>query len=478
MDTSLGRRWPRWRWQAALICAACALAGFDRAHAQGASAAARPARDIAAETAMKIATPFTVVAVGDILEPQPLRREEAGMMQLLEHVRAADVAFGNLESSLIDFAHFQGPFAGSEAPLATGAAVRAMGFTLLNTANNHSFDGGLAGMLSTQAELDRLGVVHAGTGGNLQEARAARYLETPKGRVGLIGMFAVDDSSFIGPAFAKTEATYRNGNVGGAPGVNTLHLTNYHVVSPQQLRSLRDTARAAYGERGAAPAGGDGMPERVRFFDEWFEAGDHPGALHYEMNPGDERDILRSVRNAKIYADFVIVSIHAHQATTYREQGAGGVDHETPGFLVTLAHECIDNGADMFVAHGVHALHGVEIYKGKPVFYGTSNFVFQTGLQFGPGDDVLANNQVAMENPASHDGLLTTSRFENGQLAEVRLYPADLGGRRRPLSQMGIPRTPEPAEAQRILRELQLYSARFGTRIAIEGDVGVIRPGR
>ncbi len=167
-----------------------------------------------------------------------------------------------------------------------------------------------------------------------------------------------------------------------------------------------------------------------------------------------------------------------HQATTYREQGAGGVDHNTPDFLVKLARDSIDNGADMFVAHGVHALHGVEIYNGKPVFYGVSNFVFQTGLQFGASYDVIANNQIAMENPASHDGLLTTSHFENGKLTEVRLYPVELGGRKRPLSQMGIPTTPSPAEAQRILRDLQQFSMPFGTRISIEDNVGVIRIGK
>lgn len=460
----------------ALLCAASLFAAMDAVSAQASPPAARDART---ETAMKITAPFIVSAVGDLLSPQPLRRSDPGFLSLIDRIRKSDVGFGNLESSLIDFSHFQGPVAGSQAPLATGDALQAMGFNLLNTANNHSLDGGVAGMISTNEALDRLGIVHAGTGMNLQDARAARYLETPKGRVGLIGIFSVDDASFVGPSFSKTEATYRNGNLGGAPGVNPLHLTNYHVVSPEQLQSLKDIARTAYGERaGSTPPAVAGRPDRFRFFDEWYEAGPDPGALHYDMNPGDERDILQSVRNAKIYADFLIVTIHAHQATNYRQQGAGGVDHDTPDFLVRLAHASIDNGADLFVAHGVHALHGVEIYNGKPVFYGTSNFIFQTGLQFGASYDILANNQAAMENPASHDGLLTTSRFENGRLAEVRLYPVELGGTRRPLSQMGVPTTPTADEAQRILRDLQEYSKPFGTKIAIEDNVGVIRIGR
>jgi hypothetical protein len=34
----------------------------------------------------------------------------------------------------------------------------------------------------------------------------------------------------------------------------------------------------------------------------------------------------------------------------------------------------------MFAAQGVHTIKGVEIYKGKPIFYGLSKFVFQAGI--------------------------------------------------------------------------------------------------
>jgi len=70
-----------------------------------------------------------------------------------------------------------------------------------------------------------LGIVHAGTGKDLNEARAAHFLETPKGRVGVVGMFSVDDISSFGPNYEGAEATYRVGYTGGAPGVNPLHLT-------------------------------------------------------------------------------------------------------------------------------------------------------------------------------------------------------------------------------------------------------------
>jgi poly-gamma-glutamate synthesis protein (capsule biosynthesis protein) len=295
-------------------------------------------------------------------------------------------------------------------------------------------------------------------------------------------MFSIDNASNFGPSYTRTEATERVGNLGGAPGVNPLHLTRYQIVTPDELARLKDLAHAAYGAE--TPAG----TTRLRYYDEWFQAGTEVGSVRYEISRQDEDNILESVRNGKIASDFMIVSIHAHQTTRFLPQGVSagpsgippikeGLEHDTPDFLVKLAHDSIDNGADMFVVHGPHTLRGVEIYKGKPVFYGLSNFVFQFGLQLGPGYDIKANekNMAALENDASQEAVLATCHFEGGRLAEIRLYPADLGGPRRPVSQMGIPLTPSPQEARRILEALQEYSRAFGTRIAIENNVGVIR---
>lgn len=445
-------------------------------------------RDVRTETVIKIKAPFTVAAVGDIIMPQPLHKDDLAFQKFTDKIRSADVGFGNMESSIIDFQNFQGPVGGTMAPFETGESIKAMGFTLMSHANNHSFDGGLAGMMSTAAALDKLGIVHAGTGRDLQEARNARFLATPKGRVGLVSMFSVEDIGNFGPTYAKTEATYRNGPLAGAPGVNPLHLTTYHVVKPEHLQSLKDLAVATYGARDRAAVTTASGAQRFRFFDEWYEAGADAGNLRYDMNPADERDIMQSIRDGKINADFLIATIHSHQTPTYCGQceggGAGsgmkeGVDHYPPDFLIKLARGSIDSGADMFIAHGVHALAGVEIYQGKPIFYGLSNFVFQFGLQLGASYDVMANyrKMSALQDPATQESVLTTSRFENGKLVEVRLYPVDLGGMGRPLSRMGIPATPSPEDAKRILTSLQEYSKPFGTKISIEDNVGVIRIG-
>lgn len=82
---------------------------------------------------------------------------------------------------------------------------------------------------------------------------------------------------------------------------------------------------------------------------------------------------------------------------------------------------------------------------------------------------------TGLEIDPSQVTVLTTSHFEKGKLTEIRLYPVDLGGRRRTMSQLGIPLAATPEDAQKILKDLQEYSKPFGTNIAIENNVGVIR---
>ena len=73
------------------------------------------------------------------------------------------------------------------------------------------------------------------------------------------------------------------------------------------------------------------------------------------------------------------------------------------------------------------------------------------------------------------ESILTYSHFENGRLAEVRIYPVDLGQTPRPGSQFGIPRWPTPAVARKILDEVIEYSKPFGTKIEVRDGVGIVR---
>lgn len=43
---------------------------------------------------------------------------------------------------------------------------------------------------------------------------------------------------------------------------------------------------------------------------------------------------------------------------------------------VEFAHNLMDNGVDVILGHHAHQFQGIEIYKGKPIFYSLGNFIF------------------------------------------------------------------------------------------------------
>src|SRR5436309_2939036 len=108
-----------------------------------------------------------------------------------------------------------------------------MGFKLMNRAGNHLMDAGQEGLFETVRLMDQAGLVYAGVGRNLNEARAPRFAETAKGRVGLVGMY----SEIAGQS--RLAATYQVGITGGRPGLNAINLTRAITVSAEQLAALK-----------------------------------------------------------------------------------------------------------------------------------------------------------------------------------------------------------------------------------------------
>ena len=73
------------------------------------------------------------------------------------------------------------------------------------------------------------------------------------------------------------------------------------------------------------------------------------------------------------------------------------------------------------------------------------------------------------------EAVLPICQFRGRELKEIKLYPVDLAYK-RPIPQRGRPVLAEGEVAQHVLTFMQRLSAPLGTRIEIEGDVGVIRP--
>ena len=447
-------------------------------------------QDAAKELAMKITEPFIFAAVGDIIVRRPVAQlDDAGFQDLVKVMRAADMTYANMEGPIIDQSdpNYHGPRTGG--PKSIIDDLKLMGIRVMTTANNHSYDGGNEGIFMTNRLLDAAGITHAGTGKDLTEARQAQYGITPKGTIGVVGIFAIDTGS-LPPSSRENDARVN------WPGTNPLHVTPYNIVTTDQMASLHKIRDASYAHRSEVtvpvlPTPPGESPNELFLMGSWFKVGDKTGSLNYKMEQRDIDGIMQSIRFGKQNSDFMIVAVHCHQ-NSFSYQ-AYSHDNSTPDFLVDLAHMAIDNGADAFVGTGVHTLRGVEIYKGKPIFYGVSNFFFhdlptifitdpsrprpakiETGWGAGPVGEERGGG--AEFGPDDREVLLTTSRYEGGKLVEVRLYPVDLGiDGTRPISRAGDPTTPSPEQAQRILKLVRDLSKPFGTTISIENNVGVIR---
>jgi len=451
-------------------------------------------RDQSIELRMKIRESFTAAAVGDMIEMQPFSKiQDPSIASLIKVMRDADVTVANMEATIVDFDNYTGPRGLNLATKEVADDMANMGIDLVTKANNHTLDGGEQGLQENFRQLERVGIVHAGAGRNLTEARAPRFFLSSKGLVGMSGIY-VDASEHRAGGSA---ATYYDDGFGGTPGNNALHVKTYHGVSAEQmvqLRSMRDSIVSRRNEVEnpiELPPVDEG--DKLHLFETWFKITPKPGEYIYEMDASDQKDILGKIKNGKQSADFMIANIHWHQNRFAFQHYS--FDHYPADFEISFAHQAVEAGADMFVGHGVHTLRGIEIYKGKPIFYGLSNFVFQSQIMPIASD----RSEAASGGSAKHDGsalhgigeqnqrrwawlqkpevmeaLLVTSRFEEGRLEEVRLYPVDLG-LERPGSQMGIPHQPTAELARAILTRVQEYSRPFSTNIELENGVGVIR---
>ena len=123
-----------------------------------------------------------------ITRPVSMYREPT-FTSLVDMIRGADLAFTHAEMLFHDFEPSPAYISGGtymRSDPQNIAELQWMGFDLVSTACNHSFDYGEGGVLKNIENLKRFNMPFAGTGHNLAEARGPVYVETPKGRVALL----------------------------------------------------------------------------------------------------------------------------------------------------------------------------------------------------------------------------------------------------------------------------------------------------
>jgi len=334
---------------------------------------------------------------------------------------------------------------------------------------HHADIGGISpgSMPPNSRTVEEAGLVHAGTGENLAEARAPGFLETPDGRIALISAA----STF--PDGSRAGAQRKD--IRGRPGLNPIRYDRSYAVTPEQMEALRDFREAGGMSRGEG--------DRLRLFGQTIQVGEEYGSVT-TPNEEDLAEIVASVNAAKRQANFVIFSGHSHES--------GQTNNYPADFFVEVAHAVIDAGADVFLAHGSHVLRGIEIYKGKPIFYSLGDFVFQNEtVPRQPADNYesygLEPDAVAPDffdarqrtggfpaRPQVWESFVAMVRFQGGELSEIRLHPITLGHElSRP--QRGRPLLATGDLARKIIDETREYSEPFGTEIELVDGIGVIR---
>ena len=420
---------------------------------------------------------FRFALTGDsIIERHLSVYDEPAYLQMFDRIRQADAAFTNFEMLVNDFEYPGAAVSGGTymgAPPWVLDELKWSGFRLLALANNHSLDFGIDGLLSNIRHIEKSGLTYAGAGENLARARAPGYLDTKKGRVALIS--CASTFSVFSPAGPQRP------DMKGRPGINPLRFQTTYTVDPPTLATLRGLAGSnTAGENAAA-----GSTRDVRFLGAIFRSGEQPG-IATEPNPKDVEEIAAAIHEARRQADWVLVSIHAHE-------GAPGNREAPAQFLVAFAHAAIDAGADLFVGHGPHVLRGIEVYKGKPIFYSLANFIFQNEAnRFQPQESYDQYNLPLTATPSdfydarsAHDtrsfpadrkmweSAVAEAVFDSDrQLREITLYPISLGfGDTRTRRGRPVPATGSLAAA--IIDRIAALSKPYGTKILYHDGKGV-----
>lgn len=183
-----------------------------------------------------------------------------------------------------------------------------------------------------------------------------------------------------------------------------------------------------------------------------------PGVNHLAVDAAGQVDRadaarnLRAIERAAAMADLVLVYQHNHYWSADWQQ--------TPAWQQRWARQCIDAGAALFVNHGVPLLHGIEIYRGRPIFYGLGNFVFHTHTPPGHYTDEVWQSVVA------------DMRFAGRGLSALALHPLRLTEGIPGESYLATRGRPELAagdQATAILQRIEQLSAPYGTRLTL-GD--------
>ena len=340
-----------------------------------------------------------MICTGDV-NLMKVTEPEAPFARVSAQLKEADLVFGNLECclyqppaerSLMDEGFYVHPD--------SGRALSLAGYHLVGDANNVNF--GAEAIRSSLEALDRLGIAHVGAGLNREQARAPVILERRGLRFGIL---------------QRTSVYWPTNHEAGehTPGVAALR---GHTAYQLPLHKTRPEI---------PPANRPGVPPEILT---WAD----PAYL------AQYREDIAALRRE---ADIVVASHH------------WGLHEEVLQYMTEIAHAAIDSGADIVVGHGPHFSLPIEVYKGKPVFYGLGNFSFHTGHGGRKHGDWV--------------GMMARVTLDERRIEKVAFQFVRHNEQNETLLRT-IREEPE------MIAKITERSASFGTRLVVDGDAAVVQ---
>jgi len=175
----------------------------------------------------------------------------------------------------------------------------------------------------------------------------------------------------------------------------------------------------------------------MTFPKEYWATDETPGTAY-----GDKLTVVEDIALARQIADIVMVGFH---------WGAELMTEPKP-YQVEMAHLAVESGADIVMGHHPHVPQGIEIYKGRPVFYSLGNYAF---------------GSYSKNSPVSFIARITADK--NG-VTGIRIYPVIVDNFRTGFK----PEAAENEEAMLIINYLGELSLPFGTSIIYKNGTGEI----
>ena len=275
--------------------------------------------------------------------------------------------FANYEMPLSTRGHPIEKLANIRADPAIAPDIGRLGLTVAGLANNHMMDYGAESLADTISNLTDQGIKLVGAGETLAQAAEPMIVTHGDRMIGFLAFCCL-----VAPGAGATAVS---------PGVAPIHVHSSYQTNPYWQ----------------AEEPGEPAMVTIRTF----------------ADPAEQAFAEECVRALRKEVDFLCLSLH---------WGYGGLSSKIAEYQRPLGQAMIDAGADIIFGNHVHAVQGVEQYKGKVIIYSPGTFV---GRQLPPESEGAEITDLvrSLLDDMSPDGFLSFVDVDESGGYELRDDP-------------------------------------------------------